>query len=126
MTNECRLWDKVNKRMIYAEEAKESKQVLAIGLHGLPIAVDADSFKDGEIVGWNVDHVHVPMRRAGPLDVHGKKIFEGDIVKWDYKGLDYIRLVQWDNDQAMFLPNDMKGEVEIIGNIYEHPELIPV
>lgn len=71
------------------------------------------------------------MQFTGAKDIHGKDIYEGDIVQWDgppqegfLKSL-YRRAVTWENDQAMFLPNQMHGEVEVIGNIYENPELLP-
>lgn len=63
--------------MIYAEDAKNHKTVLAIGLHGLPIAVDEDSFRDGQIVGWNVDHRYVPMLSTGLKSKTGKEYLSG-------------------------------------------------
>src|SRR6266571_2198402 len=45
------------------------------------------------------------MQFTGLTDRQGKEIYESDVVRWDYKGIDYIRIVTWDADQAMFLPN---------------------
>ena len=51
------------------------------------------------------------MQFTGCQDIHGKDIYEGDIVKWDYKGLDYIRVLRWRETQAMFF-RTIYGEVE--------------
>jgi hypothetical protein len=71
---EFRFWDKFERKMIYPEDAKNSKEVLAIGLHGLPITVDLDSFRDGGVVAWNVDHRYVPMQWTGYRDKSGKDL----------------------------------------------------
>ncbi len=124
--------------MIYADEALNSKEVLAIGLHGLPIVVDADSFRDGEVVGWNVDHRYIPLWCTGLKDTHGKEIYEGDIVcinhPHDMTG-DFTNAIGevfwWDEEGGWYHSNNngrppkrMWPYVEVIGNIYEHPELL--
>lgn len=130
--NKIRLWDKIERRMIYAEEAQKSANLLAIGLHGLPIAVDRDSFRDNEIVGWNVDHRYVPMQYIGHPDKNGRDIYEGDIVRWSAYPSNpnvraYRRVVQWSDTEARFKPDSMGDDpvVEIIGNIYDNPDLLP-
>lgn len=67
------------------------------------------------------------LQYTGLIDKTGREIYEGDIVRWDAfpPGTVYTRVVQWSDDQAMFLPNDMNNDVEIIGNIYENQDLLP-
>lgn len=69
---------------------------------------------------------------TGLTDTNGRKIFEGDIV-WDSYDEDYGK-VKWDNDTARFIItcstftinlNSVWGEeLEIVGNIYDNPELL--
>jgi hypothetical protein len=66
---------------------------------------------------------------TGLTDKNGKEIYEGDVVEW--KG---VRGEVWYNESAArFFFDDSKGlhlephyghEAEVIGNIYENPELI--
>ena len=74
---------------------------------------------------------------TGLLDKNGKKVFEGDIVKNEYrKGqYQYFKIVydtrvycwQVENKYGMlgFLYNVI-GDLEVIGNIYDNPELLEV
>ncbi len=124
-----RAWNKQECKMIYPEEATIGKNLLAIGLHGLPIAVDQDSFKEDqsdEIIGWNVDHVIDLMQFIGRKDKNGKDICEDDIVKYldnTSQGLTEKIVVIRD---IRHLPDFLCSQwEEIIGNIYETPELLP-
>lgn len=115
--------------MIYAEEAKQSARLLAIGLHGLPIAIDRDSFRDGEIVGWNIDHALILMQWTGLKDKDGCTIYESDIIQLDNESL--FRVIEWsDSGYCMRIPNATARagicheECRVVGNIYERPYLL--
>ena len=66
------------------------------------------------------------MQYTGLKDNSGTKIFEGDIVSFDEKewGSKYIEVVKWDYSLLDLRKNDYKQWCEVIGNIYDNPELL--
>ena len=69
---------------------------------------------------------------TGLTDMNGRKILEGDTV-WNSYDEDYGK-VEWDNDMAKFIitfptftvdfANVYGEELEIVGNVYDNPELL--
>ena len=94
-----------------------------------------------EGVEWNIGMINEHkddfelMQFTGLKDKNGKEIFEGDIIKATYEQEFEFGEVFWDNDSASF---DIRGDnwksmenlqeapqyYEVIGNIYENPELL--
>ena len=74
---------------------------------------------------------YILMQFTGLLDKNGKEIYEGDIVKEGGK----ISLIEYCNEGAFELISKegrfvchlcflVSDEIEVIGNIYENPELL--
>jgi uncharacterized phage protein (TIGR01671 family) len=72
---------------------------------------------------------------TGLIDINGKEIYEGDIIKYfnrvaqiKYSDMDacFYLLTEYDKQSFSLCHtiNDSKKDLEIIGNIFENPELI--
>ena len=67
---------------------------------------------------------------TGLIDKNGARIYEGDIVKGNFYGFplpeyDYIFEIYWDKKEKGFMASYFEAsECEVIGNIYDNPELI--
>lgn len=76
---------------------------------------------------------NVLMQFTGLLDKNGKEIYEGDIVA-DRSHTDLVFSIQYDTEHAgYYMPEAFdeecrfpisEVELEVIGNIYENPELL--
>lgn len=73
------------------------------------------------------------MQFTGLLDKNGKEIYEGDIVFDEDGEFSKTCKIEWHNENAQFVGVDIDGlggfqmeeiDGEIIGNIYENPELL--
>lgn len=78
---------------------------------------------------------HIVMQYTGLTDKNGKEIYEGDIIKCSYCEKDFGVVeyqthmhrfgLQWpENKCANARLTDIDHWAEVIGNIYENPELL--
>ncbi|HEM4739798.1 TPA: hypothetical protein U1151_002159 [Streptococcus suis] len=122
MIPKFRAWDKIRNRISEVER-------IYIDTKGVCLRDE-----NGEY--WRRFDDVILMQSTGLVDKNGKEIFEGDVVKLKYTVLsDYeffkvtrFRGGSWriDNRQRgseLWLRNE---DCEVIGNIYENPELVEV
>jgi hypothetical protein len=89
-----------------------------------------------ETNGGNLSFNGIILQYTGLLDKNGKEIYEADVVKKHFMKRDRtigfdVYTVTWDNKYASFFLGSGyhkdwidEGENEVIGNIYENPELL--
>lgn len=130
MEHKFRIWDSSSHVMVYPDDAKNLKYVLAVGLHGLPIVVDRDSFKENEIAGWNVDHNRHLMAWTGLQDDNGTDIYEGDLFKSNMGAVGEVEVDHFGAWLTITVAGGgyMEGEAlsmeefkhgKVVGNVYE-------
>ncbi|HES9641427.1 YopX family protein [Streptococcus pneumoniae] len=144
MTPRYRAWIKTEKRMFFSDD------ILAIDYENEEIVTQQIYFENGlpddrDIYCYNPDEIEL-MQSTGLKDKNGKEIFEGDIVRttrflgradeiggfYEYEK-DYVGVVKvlegsWVIDTgsvAVRLWSEI-DESEVLGNIYENPELLEV
>ena len=120
-----KFWDKTIKKMRYGD--------IQLAFNGQPFVLE-DSSKGLTVV--DIDDIEI-LQCTGLKDKDGKLIYEGDIIykkgTKNYKGEKMYSKVVWSQMYAEFNISDDNGihqmpnnsnNIEIIGNIYENPELL--
>lgn len=124
-----RAWDKVAKAM--------SPEFVLFGEFTLMGAVHSWQHHVGNTAKTSLealDDLEI-MQFTGLKDKNGKEIYEWDIIKWKfvdagepYDDMEYTEVVEWD-ECGFFLDGGAPltvaiDDCEVIGNIYENPELL--
>lgn len=116
-----RAWDNVKDRMYSVGE--EDDVVFSIesnGIAAIDITEDVDEFK-------TLHHLEY-MQFTGLVDKNGVEIYEGDIIDYgaDYSVVRYEDGCFWSRLGQYQLYNHNKNDIEVLGNIYEHPHLLQI
>ena len=118
----------INFRAIWKQD-KTWLKGFSVNTEGRVWVRDSDTLNSSYDV---TDEVEL-MQFTGLYDVNGKEIYEGDIIKHRYFSMKGVAKVYWNDDEACFLavePNGtrviLRPNSEVIGNIYENPELLEV
>lgn len=119
MIPKFRAWDKRRNRMI---------EVTSISFRNGTIEEDTRYAVNRHMY---LDDV-VLMQQTGLEDKNGVEVYEGDIVNYFRKS---ISVIEW-KDGGFIIKRILDGEyeliqsriakIEVLGNIYEHPELLEV
>ena len=128
MIPKFRVWDKTDKEMYLVDEINLNRG-------------EFESIGDGITFLRGADEVEL-MQSTGLFDKNGKEIFEGDVVRMrnprDRRQIGMFQVVRVVNSPMLGLLDKnltteifnlyehMRNYYEIIGNIYENPELLEV
>lgn len=122
MIPKFRAWDKIDKELYLVDEINFNRG-------------EFESIGDGITFLRGADEVEL-MQSTGLRDKNGKEIFEGDIL-FGHAGEDFWEVVEFDTEEGKWIRRDIwynskldlsenNEFMEIIGNIYENPELLEV
>lgn len=83
----------------------------------------------GDVLGENRYETAIEksevMQFTGLKDKNGREIWEGDIIKFRYPETGDVRTAEVKFITGCFVPDVWRNETpEVIGNIYENPELL--
>jgi uncharacterized phage protein (TIGR01671 family) len=101
-----RAWEAVNRQMNY-----DPRFIAWESAAGMPLYAINRANKEPDVV---------LMEYTGLQDKNGKDIYEGDILKGSNGGLVKCE----DALRALYSSADIARQLEVVGNIYENPDLL--
>lgn len=123
-------WNKIENEMSYVFQIQYDDGVL------LEVAVEDDDYP------WDINDIEL-LQNTGLKDIRDDEIYEGDIVKWGHRNTSeyppriavvefkpdiQFRPINLKNNKPFYYGNfayrDTEKYLEILGNIYENPELL--
>ncbi len=119
-----RAWDKKNNRMVFTRTIQDFPSISDEGI------IVAHKWEKGRLIKTSsfADDL-IWLEYTGLKDKNNREIYEGDIVKYAdacYPATivfsDGSFLIKWAEEEMPL--RDMEEDIEVIGNIYENPELL--
>lgn len=116
-----RAWDKEFKEMVQVDALLFDEQAIKA------------TYKNGSVTKEDMKN-YVLMQSTGLKDKQGKEIFEGDVL-FGHAGENFWEIVEFDTEEGQWIRRDIwcnsklglseyNEFMEIVGNIYENPELL--
>ena len=112
---------------------KDINMISSIFTIGHVLSFYKKPYKDNDAPKWlkSYSEKMILMQCTGLKDKNGVLVFEGDIYEGYWKASrpdtgKYREVVKWDYDAAFNIGSNchIMDEIEVIGNIYENPELL--
>ncbi len=114
-----RAWDKENNQMWYDNVHGDLTDDAMIYVSYSPADLDEDDVLISDVI---------PMQCTGLKDKNGKLIYEGDVLKDEDGNFDSLYWKEGCFIIDSYMPSyeclSRTEELEVIGNIYENPELL--
>lgn len=127
----------VQGNLILSNDAKDGYRAIIIPTNNSNMFTKGGTKGDLGFENWYKVNKDTICQCTGLKDKNGKLIWENDIVRTIYDGIEHIYQVIWDKSELDFKATNGKefyksnfeylpccDEVEVIGNIFDNPELL--